>query len=72
MVFHRMTPPLRSYRETGHYNNHLTVMPPWHDLIRIFKAMGWADWMVVNQSLEEELEVERSVERFTTAKTSKP
>ena len=23
--------------------------------------MGWADWMVVNQSLEEELEVERSV-----------
>jgi len=22
-----MTPPLRSYRETGHYNNHLTVMP---------------------------------------------
>ena len=27
MVFHRMTPPLRSYRETGHYNNHLTVMP---------------------------------------------
>ena len=27
MVFHRMTPPLKSYRETGHYNNHLTVMP---------------------------------------------
>ena len=27
MVFHRMTPPLRSYRETGHYNNNLTVMP---------------------------------------------
>ena len=23
--------------------------------------MGWADWMVINQSLEEELEVERSV-----------
>ena len=23
--------------------------------------MGWADWMVVNQSLEEELELERSV-----------
>ena len=23
----QMTPPLRSYRETGHYNNHLTVMP---------------------------------------------
>ena len=23
--------------------------------------MGWADWMVVTQSLEEELEVERSV-----------
>ena len=23
--------------------------------------MGWADWMVVNQSREEELEVERSV-----------
>ena len=23
--------------------------------------MGWADWMIVEQSLEEELEVERSV-----------
>jgi hypothetical protein len=23
--------------------------------------MGWADWMVVDQTLEEELEVERSV-----------
>ena len=23
--------------------------------------MGWADWMVVHQSLEEELELERSV-----------
>lgn len=23
--------------------------------------MGWADWMVVNQSLEEELELERGV-----------
>jgi hypothetical protein len=23
--------------------------------------MGWADWMIVNQSLEEELELERSV-----------
>ncbi len=23
--------------------------------------MGWADWMVINQSLEEELELERSV-----------
>ena len=23
--------------------------------------MGWADWMVIKQSLEEELEVERSV-----------
>ena len=23
--------------------------------------MGWADWMVIHQSLEEELEVERSV-----------
>ena len=23
--------------------------------------MGWADWMVVNQSLEEELELERQV-----------
>lgn len=23
--------------------------------------MGWADWMVVNQSLEEELELERHV-----------
>ena len=30
-------------------------------MIRIFKAMGWADWMVITQSLEEELEVERSV-----------
>ena len=28
MVFHEMSNvPLRSYRETGHYNNHLTVMP---------------------------------------------
>jgi len=23
--------------------------------------MGWADWMIVNQSLEEELELEKSV-----------
>ena len=23
--------------------------------------MGWAEWMVVNQSLEEELELERNV-----------
>ena len=23
--------------------------------------MGWADWMIVNQSLEEELELERNV-----------
>jgi hypothetical protein len=23
--------------------------------------MGWADWMVINQSLEEELELERNV-----------
>ena len=23
--------------------------------------MGWADWMVVNQTLEEELELERTV-----------
>jgi hypothetical protein len=23
--------------------------------------MGWADWMVIHQSLEEELEVERSI-----------
>ena len=23
--------------------------------------MGWADWMVVNQSLEEELELEKNV-----------
>ena len=23
--------------------------------------MGWADWMVINQSLEEELELEKSV-----------
>ena len=34
---------------------------PWHELIRIFRAMGWADWMVVHQSLEEELELERNV-----------
>ena len=28
MVFHAMSNvPMRSYRETGHYNNHLTVMP---------------------------------------------
>ena len=28
MVFHEMSKvPMRSYRETGHYNNHLTVMP---------------------------------------------
>ncbi len=28
MVFHAMSQsPMRSYRETGHYNNHLTVMP---------------------------------------------
>ena len=28
MVFHAMSnAPMRSYRETGHYNNHLTVMP---------------------------------------------
>ena len=27
IVFYTMTPPLRSYKETGHYNNHLTVMP---------------------------------------------
>ena len=28
MVFHYMSEvPVRSYRETGHYNNHLTVMP---------------------------------------------
>ena len=23
--------------------------------------MGWADWMVVNQSIEEELELEKNV-----------
>ena len=28
MVFHSMSnTPMKSYRETGHYNNHLTVMP---------------------------------------------
>ena len=28
VVFHQMSKaPMRSYRETGHYNNHLTVMP---------------------------------------------
>jgi dCTP deaminase len=28
MVFHYMSEiPVKSYRETGHYNNHLTVMP---------------------------------------------
>jgi dCTP deaminase len=28
MVFHAMSnTPMKSYRETGHYNNHLTVMP---------------------------------------------
>ena len=28
IVFHAMSNvPMRSYRETGHYNNHLTVMP---------------------------------------------
>ena len=28
MVFHAMSNvPMHSYRETGHYNNHLTVMP---------------------------------------------
>jgi dCTP deaminase len=28
MVFHEMSNvPMHSYRETGHYNNHLTVMP---------------------------------------------
>ena len=28
VVFHQMSNvPMRSYRETGHYNNHLTVMP---------------------------------------------
>ena len=28
MVFHYMSEvPVRSYRQTGHYNNHLTVMP---------------------------------------------
>jgi deoxycytidine triphosphate deaminase len=28
MVFHAMSKtPMKSYRETGHYNNHLTVMP---------------------------------------------
>ena len=24
-------------------------------------SMGWADWMIINQSLEEELELERNV-----------
>ena len=35
-------------------------------MIRIFWAMGW-DWMVVNQSLEEELELERSVREIQVA-----
>ena len=26
--------------------------------------MGWADWMVVNQSLEEELELEQTVRKI--------
>ena len=30
--------------------------------------MGWADWMVVNQTLEEELEVERSVREVNNCK----
>ena len=29
--------------------------------------MGWADWMVVHQSLEEELELERSVREIQAA-----
>jgi hypothetical protein len=29
--------------------------------------MGWADWMVVHQSLEEELELERSVRQVQAA-----
>ena len=29
--------------------------------------MGWADWMVVHQSLEEELELERSVREVQAA-----
>ena len=29
--------------------------------------MGWAEWMIVNQSLEEELELERTFEMFKAA-----
>ena len=31
--------------------------------------MGWADWMVVNQTLEEELELERIPETLKTVLT---
>ena len=27
IIFFKMTPPMRTYRETGRYQNHLTVMP---------------------------------------------
>lgn len=33
--------------------------------------MGWADWMVVNQTLEEELEVERSVREVNNCSDEK-
>ena len=32
------------------------------------KPMGWADWMVVDQTLEEELEVERSVREVNSCR----
>ena len=40
-----MTETVLTIRESTSWNN----------------PMGWADWMVVDQSLEEELELERSV-----------
>ena len=33
--------------------------------------MGWADWMVIHQSLEEELEVERSVREVYSCEDEK-
>ena len=34
--------------------------------------MGWADWMIVNQSLEEELELERNVRDVQGCTTETP
>ena len=33
--------------------------------------MGWADWMVVWQTLEEELEVERGVQEVNNCMTNR-